>query len=106
MPHKYTPHSDFSVIANDFPHLLFTLSSDKSHRGVYHVLLLASCLVRLGNALLVDRSSTFFVKVICIDHDYHAIEYTLYQRGSTLGDDKVVALLISAWQERLTLVVG
>ena len=106
MLHKYTPHSDFSVIAGDFPHLLLTLPSDKSHRGVYHVLLLASCLVRLGNALLADRSSTFFIKVIYIDHDSHAIEYTLYQRSSTPGDNVVAALLISAWQERLTLVVG
>lgn len=106
MLHKYTPCSDFAVIANDFPHLLFTLPSNESHRGVHHVLLLASCIVRLGNALLADRSSTFFVKVIYNDHDYHAIEYTLYQRSLKPGDNKVVALLTSAWQETLTLVVG
>ncbi|KAH9010629.1 hypothetical protein EDB85DRAFT_2160988 [Lactarius pseudohatsudake] len=47
----------------------------------------ASCLVRLGNALLAGGSSTFFVKVIYVDRDYHAVEYTLYQRGPKPCDD-------------------
>lgn len=60
------------------------------------MLLQASCLVRLGNALLTDRSSTFFVKAIYIDQRRHAVEYTLYQRGSKTCDDRVEALLTVA----------
>ncbi|KAI9435775.1 kinase-like domain-containing protein, partial [Lactarius indigo] len=56
---------------------------------VHCMLLQASCLVRLGNALLTDKSSTFVVKAIHINHDYYAAEYTLYQKGSG-PDDKVV----------------
>lgn len=100
MLYQYIPRSDFSISVKDFPHLLLALSPDKSHRGsVHRMLLQASCLVRLGNTLLADQSSTFLVKAIYVDRDSHAVEYTLYQRGSKPGDDKVVALLIVAWQE-------
>jgi hypothetical protein len=58
------------------------------------MLLQASCLVRLGKALLPDKSS-FFAKAIYVNHDYCATEYTLYQRGSECSD-KVVFLLIAA----------
>ncbi|KAH9043675.1 hypothetical protein EDB85DRAFT_2138382 [Lactarius pseudohatsudake] len=86
--YRHTPRSDFSMAVKDFPHLLFRVYSDKPHRGGLHLMLLqASCLVRLGNALLTGRSSTFFVKVIYVDRDYQAVEYTLYQRGSKPCDD-------------------
>ncbi len=98
------------MVVKDFPHLLLGVYSDKPHkRGVHLMLLQASCLVRLGNALLNGRSSTFFVKVVYIDRDYHAVEYTLYQRGSKScddSDDKVAALPIVAWKEWLMLALG
>ncbi|KAH9033076.1 hypothetical protein EDB85DRAFT_2145118 [Lactarius pseudohatsudake] len=88
--YRYTPHSDFSIGIEDFPYLLLSVSSGKPHRGYLHRMLLqASCLVRLGNALLNDRSSTFFVKAIYINCHYHVVEYTLYQRGSKPGNDEV-----------------
>ncbi|KAI9437733.1 hypothetical protein H4582DRAFT_2058047 [Lactarius indigo] len=58
-------------------------------RDQYWMLLQASCLVRLGNALILDKSPTFFVKVFYINYDYHVDEYTLYQKGSEPSDDKV-----------------
>ncbi|KAH9024719.1 kinase-like domain-containing protein [Lactarius hengduanensis] len=88
--YRYTPRSDFSIGIEDFLYLLLSVSSGKPHRGYLHRMLLqASCLVRLGNALLNDRSSTFFVKAIYIDRHYHVVEYTLYQRGSKPGNDEV-----------------
>jgi hypothetical protein len=107
MLYQHTPSSEFSIRIEDFPYLLLTALSDKSHRGCVHRMLLqASCLVHLGNALLTDKSSVFFVKAICVDRHDHAVEYTLYQRGSKPGDDKVITLLSVAWQEKLTPVVG
>lgn len=101
---QYSPRSDFSISMGGFPHLLLEVSSDKlKERDKNRMLLQASCLVRLGNALLGDQSSTFFVKAIYINHDYCAVEYTLYQRGL---DGEVVFLLIVAWQEVLKLMVG
>ncbi|KAH9024108.1 hypothetical protein EDB85DRAFT_2150720 [Lactarius pseudohatsudake] len=46
------------------------------------MLLQASCLVRLGNMLLANSQTSFFVKAIYIDGEYEAIEYTLFQRGT------------------------
>ncbi|KAH9032068.1 hypothetical protein EDB83DRAFT_2525648 [Lactarius deliciosus] len=51
------------------------------------MLLQASCLIHLGNALLAGGSSMFFVKVIYVDCNYHTVEYTLYQRGPKPCDD-------------------
>ncbi|KAH9163358.1 kinase-like domain-containing protein [Lactarius sanguifluus] len=88
--YQYTPRSSFSMSVQDFPYLLLRVSSNESHKGEIHtVLLQASCLVRLGNALLKDKSSTFFVKAIHVTHDYCAVEYTLYQNGSDPNNDKV-----------------
>ncbi|KAH8999747.1 hypothetical protein EDB92DRAFT_1812870 [Lactarius akahatsu] len=93
---------DFSMVVKGFPYLLLGVYSDKSHReGVHLMLLQASCLVHLGNALLTGGSSMFFVKVVYIDRDYHAVEYTLYQRGPKPcddSDDKVAALPIVTWK--------
>lgn len=89
MLYQYTPCSNFSIIAKDFPYLLLGVSPKGD---VCRMLLQASCLVRLGNALLTDKSS-FFAKAIYVDRDYRAVEYTLYQRESELSD-KVVFLLI------------
>ncbi|KAI9435864.1 hypothetical protein H4582DRAFT_2059329 [Lactarius indigo] len=90
---QYTPRSDFFMSIGGFPHVLLEICSDKvKKRDRRRMLLQASCLVRLGNKLITDKSpfesSTFFVKAIYIDHDYNAIEYTLYQKGSEPGDDK------------------
>jgi hypothetical protein len=52
------------------------------------MLLQASCLARLGNMLMTNRSSAFFVKAIYIDRHYCVVEHTLsHKRGSL---DKVV----------------
>ncbi|KAH9043912.1 hypothetical protein EDB85DRAFT_1885418 [Lactarius pseudohatsudake] len=86
--YRHTPRSDFSMVVKGFPYLLLGVYSDKPHReGARLMLLQASCLVRLGNALLAGGSSTFFIKVIYVDRDYHAVEYTLYQRGPKPCDD-------------------
>ncbi|KAI9446715.1 hypothetical protein H4582DRAFT_2052659 [Lactarius indigo] len=91
---QYTPHSDFFMSIGGFLHVLLEICSDKvKKRDQHRMLLQASCLVRLGNKLITDKSpfesSTFFVKAIYIDHNYNAIEYTLYQKGSEPGNDKV-----------------
>jgi hypothetical protein len=80
----------------DFPYLLLKVSSENCQQGdKYRLLLQASCLVRLGNVLLTDQSFTFFVKAIYVDHDFCAVEYTLYQRRSETGDDKVAFSFMS-----------
>ena len=95
------------MVVKDFPHLLLGVYSNNPHKGCVHLMLLqASCLIRLGNVLLTDRSSTFFVKVVYVDHDYHAVEYTLYQKGSKSYDDKVADLPIVACKEWLILTLG
>ncbi|KAH9014863.1 hypothetical protein EDB85DRAFT_1899000 [Lactarius pseudohatsudake] len=87
--YQYTPRSDIFMSIEDFPHILVEISSDKyKGRDRHRMLLQASCLVRLGNRLLPDKSSTFFVKAFYIDNDYRAHEYTLYQKGSGLIDDE------------------
>ncbi|KAH9020351.1 hypothetical protein EDB85DRAFT_2153124 [Lactarius pseudohatsudake] len=88
--YQYTLCSDILMSIEDFPHILVEISSDKyKGRDWHRMLLQVSCLVRLGNRLLPDKSSTFFVKVFYIDNDYHADEYTLYQKGSGLINDEV-----------------
>ncbi|KAI9444458.1 hypothetical protein H4582DRAFT_2052768 [Lactarius indigo] len=77
--YQYTPRSDALFTIEGFPYILF------EHR----MLLQASCLVRLGNALVSDKSPTFFVKAFYINYDYHVDEYTLFQKGSDPIDDKV-----------------
>ncbi len=79
---QYVPRSSFSIAMRGFPVLFLDTSSDIG-RG--DILLQASCLVRLGNALLKDRSPMFLVKAIYIDSDYYATEYTLYQRQNSLN---------------------
>ncbi|KAH9022224.1 hypothetical protein EDB85DRAFT_1895344 [Lactarius pseudohatsudake] len=99
--YRHTPRSDFSMVVKGFRTCYLG-------EGARLMLLQASCLVRLGNALLAGGSSTFFVKVIYVDRDYHAVEYTLYQRGPKPcddSDDKVAALLIVAWKEWLMLAL-
>ncbi|KAH8982994.1 hypothetical protein EDB86DRAFT_2834153 [Lactarius hatsudake] len=83
---------DVFLSIEGFPHVLLEISSDKyKKRDQCRMLLQASCLVRLGNMLISDKSSTFYVKAFYIDNDYHAEEFTLYQRHpeSGPGDDKV-----------------
>lgn len=80
-------------------------SDGKQSRDKNRMLLQASCLVRLGNALLANGSSTFFVKAIYVDIEYHAFEYTLYQRASEPGDNTVL-LFIIGWQMVLKSPIG
>lgn len=102
----YTPRSDFFITINRLPHLLLEVCSDQSMgRDRRRMLLQASCLVRLGNALLADKLPTFFVKAIYIDRDYHAVEYTLFQRRSE-PRGKVRLLFIIVWQEVLKYTAG
>jgi hypothetical protein len=93
--YQYNPCSNFSINIKDFPYLLVGVSSNESQKGnVNFMLLQASCLVRLGNALLRDKYA-FFAKAIYVNQDYSAVEYTLYQRGSQGGsepNDKVIFL--------------
>ncbi|KAH9012529.1 hypothetical protein EDB85DRAFT_1900278 [Lactarius pseudohatsudake] len=79
--HQYTPRSDVFFSIEGFPHVLLEISSDKYKRRDHcRMLLQASCLIRLGNMLISDKSPTFFVKAFYIDNDYHADEFTLYQK--------------------------
>ncbi|KAI9429242.1 hypothetical protein H4582DRAFT_2065551 [Lactarius indigo] len=101
---QYTPCSDFFMSIGGFPHVLLEICSDKvKKRDWHHMLLQASCLVCLGNKLITDKSpfksSTFFIKAIYIDHNYNTIEYTLYQKGSEPGDDKLSEILSSTLTE-------
>ena len=75
--YQYTPRSDFSFIINNFPVFLLAVSSNKSDNRC-HLQSQASCLVRLGNALMA--SPEFVIKAIFVDDDYQATEYTFFQR--------------------------
>ncbi|KAH9033080.1 hypothetical protein EDB85DRAFT_2145124 [Lactarius pseudohatsudake] len=87
---QYVPRSDFSVSISGLPYLLLEVASDKvKGRDKTCMLLQASCIVRLGNALLTDKSPTFFIRAIYIDHRYRAFEYTLYQKQSKPDDNGV-----------------
>jgi hypothetical protein len=86
--YQYIPSSNFALSVESFPYLLLAVASQKG--DLHRLLLQASCLVRLGNALLTDKSPTFSVKAIHVDKDYYAAEYTLYQRGLEPRADDVV----------------
>jgi hypothetical protein len=65
------------MIANGIPLLLLEVSSDSSETDKDRMLLQASCLVRLGNALM--EKPEFLVKAIYIDDNFKATEFTLFQ---------------------------
>ncbi|KAF8264019.1 hypothetical protein EI94DRAFT_1703549 [Lactarius quietus] len=90
---KYNPWSNFFITINGFPHLLLEVGLDREKkRDHLQMLLQASCLVCLGNALLQCKTPSFFIKTIYIDHDYVAVEHTLYQKLSA-SNDKVLWFL-------------
>ncbi|KAH9024723.1 hypothetical protein EDB84DRAFT_1564324 [Lactarius hengduanensis] len=102
---QYAPHSDFSVSISGLPYLLLEVASDKvKGRDKTRMLLQASCIVRLGNALLTDKSPTFFVRAIYIDHRYRAFEYTLYQRQSKPDDNAPEFLRVSNKRDTFILI--
>jgi hypothetical protein len=81
--HQYTPHSDFSVIVRNLPVLILEVTSDQtSETDRKRMQLHASCLVRLGNALL--QTPEHLTRAIYIDGSYQATEYTFFQ-----GNDPV-----------------
>ncbi|KAI9429888.1 hypothetical protein BJY52DRAFT_1232521, partial [Lactarius psammicola] len=81
--YKYMPRSDFFMDIKGFPHLIAEVVSDRSGgKDKNRMLLQASCLVRLGNALLTEKHPEFVMKAIYFDREFQAREYTLYQRGS------------------------
>lgn len=86
--HLYTPRSDFSVTMRDFPVLLLEVCSDSQGHDRNRMLLQASCLVRLGNAL--KKEEGFVTRAIYIDGSYHVTEYTFFQ-----GKDPVYISIIA-----------
>ncbi len=78
-PELYTPHSDFSIVMNEFPVLILEVESDTNRTDQRRMLLQAACLVRLGNALIKNKDPNFFIKAIYINSDYVANEYTCYE---------------------------
>ena len=96
--YQYTPRSDFSFVINNFPVFLLAVSSDRSKGdNRCHLQLQASCLVRLGNALMA--SPEFVIKAIYVDNDYQATEYTFFQR-----DHKVFVSLTVMLNDQLTML--
>lgn len=80
--YQYTPRSDFSIVVNNYPILFLEVASSASASDDMHRMQLqASCLVRLGNALIPSLSPEFLVKAIYIGDDFQATEYTFYQRS-------------------------
>ena len=89
--YRYIPRSNFSIAMRGFPALLLDVASgqdedSKDGKEIHRILLQASCLVRLGNALLKDTSPAFLVKAIYVNSEYYATEYTLYQRQNSLNN--------------------
>ena len=80
------------MIANGFPLLLLEVTFDSSEADRNRMLLQASCLVRLGNALIEDEQSKFLVKAIYIDDNFMATEITLFQ-----STDPVFIVLLFAY---------
>ncbi|KAI9449743.1 hypothetical protein BJY52DRAFT_1227617 [Lactarius psammicola] len=71
----------FVLSRGNVPILLLEVDSTPPNEVDRHRMILqAACLVRMGNALLNDRSPTYIVKAIFIDQNYKATEYTLYQK--------------------------
>ncbi|KAH9026929.1 hypothetical protein EDB83DRAFT_2319700 [Lactarius deliciosus] len=88
--YKYNPQSNFSMSIRGFLHLIAEVVSDRSSRKDKNCMLLqASCLIRLGNALFKGMAPKFTIKAIYFDLQFHATEYTLYQRGSGL-DSRII----------------
>ena len=84
------------MIANDFPLLLLEVTSNSSEADKDRMLLQASCLVRLGNAL--TETSEFLVKAIYIDDNFKATEITLFQSTDPVF---IVCLLPNMTDDRL-----
>jgi len=86
--YRYVPRSNFTISIRGFPALLLDVTSNQEEEcgKEFRTILQASCLVRLGNALLKDTSPRFLVKAISINSDYYATEYTLYQRQNSLNN--------------------
>ena len=64
------------MVVNDFPVILLEVISNAQEADKIRMLLQASCLVRLGNALLVKPE--FLIKAIYVDNDYRATVFTLF----------------------------
>jgi len=80
--YRYIPRSDFFMGIKGFPHLVAEVVSDRSGgKDKNRMLLQASRLVRLGNALLTEKPPEFVAKAIYFDRDFQVTEYMLYQRG-------------------------
>lgn len=65
------------MVVNSFPVLLLEVSSDSSETDKNCMLLQASCLVHLGNALM--KEPKFLIKAIYIADNYNATEYMVFQ---------------------------
>jgi hypothetical protein len=78
--YKYTPRSDYSIVVNKLPVLLLEVSSNSNESDKNRMKLQAACLVRLGNAMIDSSSPAYFVMAIYVDGNYHATEYTFYQK--------------------------
>jgi len=99
--YQYTPRSDFCIVVKDLPVLLLEVTSDKDRVDERRMILQASCVVRLGNALLKDKSPKFVLKAIYVDEGYNAVEHTFYQREVGLhSPGKTVNFLAYCWMTR------
>jgi len=88
--YQYTPRSDFCIVVKDLPVLLLEVNSDEDGVDERRMILQASCVVRLGNAVLKDKSSKFVVKAICVDEAHNATVHTMYQREGPYPHAKIV----------------
>ena len=100
--YQYTPGSDFCIVVKDLPVLLLeVMNSDRDRVDERRMILQASCVVRLGNTLLKDKSPKFVLKAIYVDEGYNAIEHTFYQREVGLhSPGKTVNFLAYCWMTR------
>ncbi len=77
---RYTPHNDFHMRINNFPHILFEVNSDPGQHDRIRLLLQASCMCRIGNWLRASTSRKLItIMAVYVDQHFKAHQYLLYQ---------------------------
>ncbi|KAF8494250.1 kinase-like domain-containing protein [Gautieria morchelliformis] len=75
----YTPRSVASLLVDGYPHMLMEIVSHSDGYDRFRVLLQAACLVRLSNALRYTKKDPFIITAICIDSNFFATRYLVWQ---------------------------
>ena len=77
---KYTPHNDFRMSINDFPHIALELNSQANEGDEFRMLLQGACYSRIGNWLRdPTHDKPIVIMAIYIDKQFKARQHILCQ---------------------------